>query len=234
MADVRRSGSTDSTGLTKVRAGRLHGWVVGPEIRYLAVGPDEIIRRLHVAVRDTEWRTIPVEPLTFDLRASGSRFEFELDGRADPAWAAMSVRTWASGGADGVTLAMEAQALEPIDYCRIGICVLLPTAPYAGRTFQSQTGAGTGSGRLPVLVAPQRMISGRPLPLAPAFTRFTTRLDSGLRVDLRFVGDDFEIEDQRNWADGSYKIYSTPLERGFQHHLAAGAVIAQSVRLGVS
>ena len=33
----------------------------------------------------------------------------------------------------------------------------------------------------------------------------------GGEIVIRFEGDLFEMEDQRNWTDASYKTYSTPL-----------------------
>ncbi|MFC8680302.1 hypothetical protein ACFT30_02195 [Microbacterium ureisolvens] len=56
----------------------------------------------------------------------------------------------------------------------------------------------------------------------------------GLDVDLRFEGDVFEMEDQRNWTDASYKTYSRPLALPFPDTLAAGERVVQSVDLAVS
>ncbi|MGZ8758359.1 MAG: hypothetical protein ACXWXC_10495, partial [Aeromicrobium sp.] len=50
---------------------------------------------------------------------------------------------------------------------------------------------------------------------------------------LGFTGDELEIEDQRNWADASFKIYSTPLARGFPHRLEAGERLRQSVTVAI-
>ena len=46
-----------------------------------------------------------------------------------------------------------------------------------------------------------------------------------------FSGDIFEMEDQRNWTDASYKTYSTPLALPFPVEVTAGTSIAQSVTL---
>ena len=51
----------------------------------------------------------------------------------------------------------------------------------------------------------------------------------GVATTATFEGEVFEMEDQRNWTDASYKTYSTPLERPFPVVVAAGAVIEQSV-----
>jgi hypothetical protein len=55
----------------------------------------------------------------------------------------------------------------------------------------------------------------------------------GVRARIAFEGETFEMEDQRNWADASYKIYSTPLRLPFPVELKKGAKVAQSVTLTV-
>ena len=44
-------------------------------------------------------------------------------------------------------------------------------------------------------------------------------------------GDTFEMEDQRNWTDASYKTYVRPLALPWPYTLAAGTRLAQSVSL---
>ncbi|MFK4807295.1 hypothetical protein ACI3KX_15675, partial [Microbacterium sp. ZW CA_36] len=56
----------------------------------------------------------------------------------------------------------------------------------------------------------------------------------GLEVDVRFTGDVFEMEDQRNWTDASYKTYSRPLALPFPYTLAAGERVVQSIDIAVS
>jgi hypothetical protein len=56
-------------------------------------------------------------------------------------------------------------------------------------------------------------------------------LGGDCRARLRFAGDVFETEDQRNWTDGSYKTYCTPLERPFPVPIAAGESVHQEIIL---
>ncbi|WP_019180764.1 hypothetical protein [Microbacterium yannicii] len=58
--------------------------------------------------------------------------------------------------------------------------------------------------------------------------------DAGLAVDLRFEGDVFEMEDQRNWTDASYKTYSRPLSLPFPYRLAAGERVVQTIAITVA
>jgi hypothetical protein len=55
----------------------------------------------------------------------------------------------------------------------------------------------------------------------------------GAAIDLRFAGDIFEAEDQRNWTDASYKTYSTPLALPFPVEHPAGSTVHQSVTVTV-
>ncbi len=52
---------------------------------------------------------------------------------------------------------------------------------------------------------------------------------AGIAATTAFAGDVFEMEDQRNWTDASYKTYVRPLARPWPYRLAAGETITQSV-----
>ena len=53
----------------------------------------------------------------------------------------------------------------------------------------------------------------------------------GLRVTCKMIGDTFEMEDQRNWTDASYKTYVRPLALPHPYSLPAGETLRQSVEL---
>ncbi len=52
-----------------------------------------------------------------------------------------------------------------------------------------------------------------------------------LRLQLRFTGDLFEMEDQRNWTDASFKTFSTPLSLPMPVVVEKGSRIRQSVSM---
>jgi hypothetical protein len=52
----------------------------------------------------------------------------------------------------------------------------------------------------------------------------------GLKAEVRFAGEIFEMEDQRNWTDASFKTYCTPLELPFPVLVEKGTRVSQSVR----
>jgi hypothetical protein len=84
---------------------------------------------------------------------------------------------------------------------------------------------------LPLGIAPQRWENGRIYPVLGPFDGLRIQVTASASVTFEFSGDEFELEDQRNWADGSFKTYSTPLSRGFPHQAAAGDRIKQLVQV---
>lgn len=108
---------------------------------------------------------------------------------------------------------------------RTGLVVLHPPG-LAGAALEVRHSGGTVEhSRYPVAISPHQ----------PAFDIAGLAWShEGLDVDLRFAGDVFEMEDQRNWTDASYKTYSRPLALPFPYELAAGERIVQTVDVSVS
>ena len=103
---------------------------------------------------------------------------------------------------------------------RIGICVLHPMS-FAGKAVRAETESGTVSGHFPEAVSPrQPFMDIKAMEYEPV---------SGVAVRMAFGGDLFEMEDQRNWTDASYKTYCTPLRLPFPVKVEAGERIRQTV-----
>jgi hypothetical protein len=206
----------------------------GIDLRHIRVDGREVVSRIYVGVRDVDWDTIPpvVEGLdvrTADDGAVAVTFEARNVGAGiDLAW-----RGTISATAEGrIVFVMDALATRPFRYNRIGFCVLHP-ASVAGRPYRAWTAAGRVDGTLPELIAPQSIVDGVEIPLFPACSRLEVDL-GGVTVTTAFEGDLFEMEDQRNWTDGSFKTYCTPISLGYPHEAKAGHVIRQRVELSVA
>src|SRR5699024_8097592 len=71
-------------------------------------------------------------------------------------------------------------------------------------------------------------------PFQPAFDiRSLEFCLGGIQARVELLGDVFEMEDQRNWTDSSFKIYSRPLALPFPYVVRAGQTIEQEVTLTV-
>jgi D-apionolactonase len=128
---------------------------------------------------------------------------------------------------------MNGVARSDFRYNRVGLCILHPFRECAGRPYSAQTPRAQVSGRLPEHIGPQRFEQGFYVPLFPAFSQLTIDLTSEVRAQLDFEGDLFEMEDQRNWTDASFKTYCTPLSLGFPHQARQGQRIKQSFTVSV-
>ena len=118
--------------------------------------------------------------------------------------------------------AIDGRALTGFARNRIGLVVLHPTDD-AGRAVRVRhTDGGVTAGSWPTDVSPHqpfRDVAG-----------FEWSRD-GLTATLSLGGDVFETEDQRNWSDGSYKTFCTPLRLPFPVEIKAGTTVSQRIEL---
>lgn len=59
----------------------------------------------------------------------------------------------------------------------------------------------------------------------------THEVTPGVHAEVRLDGDVFEMEDQRNWTDASFKTYSPPIALPYPVEIPAGTLVEQSVTL---
>ena len=176
---------------------------------------------LYAAVRDHNWDTVEPEipgfEISIDDDACDLRFHaccrdrdvhFEWDGR-------ISYR------AGRLSFQFSGQAKSPLRRNRIGFCVLHPTC-CAGQPCTVETVDGaTSATYFPDLISPHQPMK--------EMRSISHLLDDGTDVKVTMLGDTFEMEDQRNWTDASYKTYCTPLELPFPVSVEAGERVEQEI-----
>lgn len=215
-----------------VEKGRASALIDGADIRYVEVDGVELVRRIYVTVRDASWDNPPVTSLSTELTENEEVIVLRASGRQQSQAACVTWNVQASLHSDGrllysVVISPEGEFL----FSRIGLCVLHPPASYAGRPYRASTASAHAEGSLPELIAPQ-IVDG--MQIFALFAEF-----SRLEVDLRglgtcrfdFAGDLFEMEDQRNWSDGSFKSYCTPLSVPRPQLACPGDLLEQSVHV---
>jgi hypothetical protein len=217
-----------------LRAGPLTAVFEDGDLRYVRLGDREIVRRVYVAVRDPNWNTILGRRSDVQVERGERSFRITYASRhvADPivfAW-----RAFIEGAPDGtISFAMDGAAEREFRYCRIGFCILHPAAATQGRAYRAETPGGEVRGVFPRLIEPQRIENGVEQPLVPACSRLAIDLGGGIKVDCAFEGDLFEVEDQRNWTDASFKTYCTPLALGCAQRAVPGRAFRQRVVIRV-
>ena len=218
----------------ELRAGPLTALLEGIDLRYVRLGDVEIVRRLFVAVRDASWGTIPPEVSEVEVEVGEDSFRVTFEAFHEAADLRFRWRGELAGSSDGtLECLMDGVAESDFQYNRIGFCVLHPREN-AGRPYRARTPDGEISGELPDAIGPQRVEDGTLHPLFPSFRRLEIEVAAGLWAQFEFEGDLFEMEDQRNWTDASFKTYSTPITLGWPHDAKTGQSIAQAVRLSFS
>ncbi|MGH2557854.1 MAG: hypothetical protein ACRDJH_02225 [Thermomicrobiales bacterium] len=208
-----------------LRAGPVTAVLERGDLRYVTVNGVEVIRRLYMAVRDRNWSTIEPRYTAYDVDGGGDQFRVRftaahIQGDVNFVWEGVI-----EGQPDGtVSYAMDGAPRRAFYRNRIGFCILHPMA-LAGTPVIVGTSDGSVEGQFPELISPhQPFIDMRWI---------AHRIDADVGVRLTFDGDLFEMEDQRNWTDASYKTYSTPLRLPYPVLVQPSQRIVQHVTLSV-
>ena len=198
--------------------------------RRLSLGGVEVVRAIYAAVRDRSWGTVTprIESLETEAAPDSFRLRFGVscrDGEIDFYW-----RGDISGTASSeIVFDFDGEARSTFLRNRLGLCVLHPLATCAGHPCEVEHVDGSvKAGAFPAMIAPHQPLRDiRAIRYAVA---------KGAEVEVRLEGDTFEMEDQRNWTDASFKTYCTPLELPLPVRVEAGTRIRQraTVRLRVS
>jgi hypothetical protein len=204
-------------------AGRLSLNLSNGMLRYLCLDGSEVIRGVYFAVRDKNWNTIPEEVVSVDTDI-GENF-FSINYRTRYANVRENIEFTVQGRIAGskdsvIKWEFDGLAQSAFKRNRIGFCVLHP-ASAAGKPCRIVHGDGASEESVfPTLISPHQ-----------PFMNIKSIAYGG--VISEFEGDVFEMEDQRNWTDASYKTYCTPLGLPFPVELAQGDSVKQSVTFRV-
>lgn len=216
-----------------LHSGDLSAELVGTDLRSLAWRGVEVLDRLYGSVRDEGWRTVPggVRDLVVDQEVDGFLLEFTVDHQDQGmpfVWTATI-----EGRNNTLTATFDGWAQDDLAANRIGWCLLHPLSQIGGCVRHALDGI-TRNFTLPFRVAPQPL--GANGGVQPAWGPFDTLILAahGVESHIQFAGDLFEMEDQRNWTDASFKTYSTPLSEPRPRRLTAGERMHQRVEFSFS
>lgn len=210
-----------------LQAGKLTCLYEKGNLRYIRLGTQEIIRMIYAAVRDKNWLTVPYEienevieaktdyfcityTAVYEMNSIRYKADFLIEGKDD----------------HNIAFSMKGEALSTFQRNRIGICIHHPIRECAGQVVQIiQPDGSDYTASFPEDVSPYQPFQN--------IQQMHWKWAGGIRAQLHFAGDIFETEDQRNWTDGSYKTYSTPLYLPFPVTVQPGETMHQQVVLKV-
>ncbi len=211
----------------ELRAGPLQLFYEEGDLRTIKLGEHEVLRRIYVAVRDRNWGTLlPVlSNVQMDVGDDSFRISYDVEnkgGDIDFFWKGVI-----SGDAKGtINFTMDGVARSTFQKNRIGFCILHPAACAGSTSVIEHVDGTTEEAKLPIYIAPDQPVE----PFAD-MQGMTHEVAPGLWAEVRYSGDIFEMEDQRNWTDASYKTFSTPLRLPYPVELEEGTKVTQSVTL---
>jgi len=220
----------DSQAPVLLRAGPLTLRFDAGDLRYIKLGEREVIRRIYAAVRDRNWGTVPSEisDLKGEIAADQFRISYTRTHRQDEihfVWMAEIV-----GESDGsIRFTFDGEAKSDFLRNRIGFCVLHPIRECAGAKCRAQHADGTQHD----LTFPKLVTAEQPVPGFDDLTGLAHQIEAGVWAEVTFTGDLFELEDQRNWIDASFKTFSTPLRIPYPVEVKAGTRVRQEIRLKI-
>ena len=159
-----------------------------------------------------------IGPESFDLQFAVENKQDEIDFQ----WTGSIV-----GASNGtVSFRMEGTAKSSFWKNRIGFCVLHSTAELAGARCSVETVDGIClDGEFPRFISPHQVFS--------KIKAISHDVVPGVHAEVRLEGDVYEMEDQRNWGDASYKTYCPPLSLPFPAEIPAGSRVSQAITVVV-
>jgi len=198
-------------------------------LRHIRLGDHEIVRAIYAAIRDENWATISPEVAIREQEIKSDSFRIAFDavcrrGGIDYFWC--GTVTGDKGGRVDYTFDGEARS----DFLRnrIGICILHPIVECAGKPVTIEHSDGT----LETGIFPGDILADQPFFDIKGISYEAA--GTGITAKLEMDGDIFEMEDQRNWSDASFKTYCTPQARPKPHPVKKGDRVRHAATLTLS
>ncbi|MEN6478875.1 MAG: hypothetical protein ABFD20_04460 [Anaerolineales bacterium] len=208
-----------------LRAGPLELLYLAGDLRYIRLGDREVVRRIYWAARDADWGTAPNVIERETIEAGSDTFTILTVGHSRLGELALAWQAELLGAADGtLTVRVRARAEGSFLANRIGLCLLHPAPECAGAACRvTHSDGSVEEGRFPVRIAPHQPFLD--------IRAFAHEVLPGVWATATFTGDIFEMEDQRNWTDASWKTYSRPLALPIPYRVRQGERVEQSITL---
>jgi hypothetical protein len=209
----------------RLRAGKLEADLANGNLRTIRYDGTEVLRAISYLVRDPDWGTH--SPVIVDLRIEQSDNRFAVAYRArcegpDDTRLVIDVRI--TGSADRLDFEAEAITETGFETNRCGFCILHPIVGVAGSpaTVEHVDGRIVAT-RFPDVIEPWQPFKD--------MRAITHAIMPDVQAECRMEGDTFEMEDQRNWSDASYKTYVRPLALPWPYQIAANQPVRQKTSL---
>ncbi|MCA2406680.1 hypothetical protein GYN07_26860 (plasmid) [Rhizobium leguminosarum bv. viciae 248] len=209
----------------RLRAGKLEADLANGNLRTIRYDGTEVLRAISYLVRDRDWGTYNPEIADLKIQQSDDRFEVTYLTRCDgPDETKLIIDVRIVGSPDRLDFEAEAIAATGFETNRCGFCILHPIVGVAGSpaTVEHVDGQIVAT-RFPDVIEPWQPFKD--------MRAITHAVMPDVQAECRMEGDTFEMEDQRNWSDASYKTYVRPLALPWPYQMPADRPVRQKTSL---
>jgi hypothetical protein len=165
----------------------------------------QIIDLLYTAIRPWDWSTLDPDEHSEVVQIVGENCVLTITDLFASSMQGKTVLTLQPNGK--FTVDYQLTGLGKFEINRWGVCFCLHTGDWMG----SKVNASGNSYTLLKEISPQRVIEGVTQGLFPASNDMQFIAPDGRSLKVISTGKILEAEDQRNWTDNTYKIYSGSL-----------------------
>lgn len=207
--------------LDRVEVGKLSFTLQNGALRHICLDGVEMIRGIAFLVRDRDWGTLAPR-ITEITRDATSGFALTLGMHYHNAGVALEVVLSICANDAGLSVSATGRSNGRFETNRAGFTLLHP-ASVAGCPVEVGHASGTvRAATFPTLIDPWQ-----------PFQDITslTHERAGVRVRCALSGDTFEMEDQRQWGDASFKTYNRPLALPWPYAVTAEEQLMQTVQV---
>lgn len=210
-----------------LKAGPLHVRFEDGNLRYILYNGTEILRAISYIVRDRDWGTLSPVLSNVVIDKTPASFCISYIATCHNNDVELALKAEISGNANGrLRFTVDATPDGPFETNRCGFNVLHPINGVAGQPVRVEH----CNGDIEETTFPELIEPWQPFKSIRALTHYP---DAALTATCRFLGDEFEMEDQRNWSDASFKTYVRPIELPWPYFLKGEKTKTQSIELSI-
>ena len=196
-------------------------------VRHIKSVDTEIFRIIYSTVRDENWETIIPEIISEKITENNDGFIIETIFKYQKTAIEFEATYKITGNENILIFEMDGQAKMTFLTNRIGFCVLHPIKECAGKTCTVfHPDESFEDVEFPEFISPDQPMKN--------ISRLVWYPCENMKAKLTFSGDIFEMEDQRNWTDTSYKTYCRPLSLPFPYEIKKGEKVRQKIVLEIN
>ena len=194
-------------------------------LRNIKYNDIEILKLISFLVRDKNWNNYTPDIIKTTSYNKNNTLHFEFDLKYGDT-EELEVKILISIGDNSLKLMASGKFLTDFWTNRIGFNLLLPLEGVVGQEVKVTKSDNTVEKiKFPLNIKPdQPMIK---------FNNLSYDMFNSINLNIQFKGIHFEMEDQRNWGDASYKIYSGSLLDPFPYKENQGSLFHQEIEIKI-